>query len=174
MSPPFPRALAAPEGDLVVLSRPLVERVAEASRSSPRQRIILPFHKSDDDPLHRMLNVIQPGSYVRPHRHLEPPKSEAWVVLRGALAFFTFEDDGRVRDCLSLEAGGERFGVDLAPGIFHGLFALALDTVIFEVKNGPYAPSNDKAFAPWAPEEGSPEAASYLERLREEYRRRYP
>ncbi|MFY0576060.1 cupin fold metalloprotein, WbuC family [Cystobacter fuscus] len=174
MSSSYRRVLDAPAGELVVLTRSLVEDVTESSRTSPRRRIILPLHKNEEEPLHRMLNVIQPDSYVRPHRHLEPPKAEAWVVLRGALAFFTFEEDGRVRDCLSFEAGGERFGVDLAPGIFHGLVALAPDTVLFEVKNGPYAPASDKSFAPWAPAEGSPEAAGYLARLREEYQRRYP
>ena len=174
MSVSHPRALAAPPGELVVLTRSLVDAVAEASRASPRQRIIQPFHKHDDEPLHRMLNVLQPDSYVRPHRHLAPPKSECWVVLRGALAFFTFEEEGRVRDCLHLEAGGERFGVDLVPGPFHGLFALVPDTVLFEVKNGPYAPTTDKSFAPWAPEEGSPGARDYLRGLREEYRRRHP
>jgi cupin fold WbuC family metalloprotein len=172
MSSSFRQALDAPTGELVVLSRALVESVVEASRVSPRRRILLPFHKSEAEPLHRMLNVIQPDSYVRPHRHLEPPKAEAWVVLRGAVAFFTFEEDGRVRDCLSLEAGGEHFGVDLAPGIFHGLVALVPDTVIYEVKNGPYAPASDKAFPSWAPAEGTPEATGYLARLREEYQRR--
>ncbi|ATB38825.1 tryptophan synthase subunit beta [Cystobacter fuscus] len=174
MSSSHRRALDAPAGELVVLTRSLVEAATESSRTSPRRRIILPLHKTEDEPLHRMFNVIQPDSYVRPHRHLEPPKAESWVVLRGMLAFFTFEEDGRVRDCLGLEAGGERFGVDLAPGIFHGLVALARDTVIFEVKSGPYAPANDKTFAPWAPAEDSPEAASYLARLREEYQRRSP
>jgi cupin fold WbuC family metalloprotein len=168
------RALDAPTGDLVVLSRTLVESVTEASRTNPRRRILLPFHKSEAELLHRMLNVIQPDSYVRPHRHQEPPKTEAWVVLRGALAFFTFEEDGRVRDCLALEAGGEAFGVDLAPGIFHGLLVLAPDTVIYEVKTGPYAPVDDKAFPSWAPAEGSPEVASYLVRLREEFLLRFP
>jgi cupin fold WbuC family metalloprotein len=174
MSSSFPRALSAPPGELVVLSRELVQSVTEASRVSPRRRIIQPFHKNDADPLHRMLNIIQPDSYVRPHRHLAPPKAEAWVLLRGKLAFFTFEEDGRVKDCLTLEAGGENFGVDLIPGVFHGLIALAPDTVIYEVKTGPYAPTNDKSFAPWAPEEGSPEAASYQTRLLAEYRRRFP
>jgi cupin fold WbuC family metalloprotein len=172
MSSSSRRALDAPTGELVVLSRSLVESVTEASRTSPRRRILLPFHKSEAESLHRMLNVIQPDSYVRPHRHLEPPRAEAWVVLRGALAFFTFEEDGRVRDCLGLEAGGECFGVDLAPGIFHGLVALAPDTVIYEVKNGPYAPVDDKAFPSWAPAEGSPEATNYLHHLRVEYQRR--
>ncbi len=173
MSASFRRALDAPEGELVVLSRSLVDEVAEASRESPRRRIILPFHKGESELLHRMLNVVQPDSYVRPHRHLDPPKAEAWVVLRGALAFFTFEEDGRVRDCLALDATGERFGVDLAPGIFHGLIALAPDTVLFEVKNGPYAPANDKSFAPWAPAEGTPEAMGYMQQLRDEFRRRH-
>ncbi|HLL05348.1 MAG TPA: WbuC family cupin fold metalloprotein [Myxococcaceae bacterium] len=174
MSSSFPRALSAPPGELVVLSRELVQSVTEASRVSPRRRIIQPFHKNDADPLHRMLNIIQPDSYVRPHRHLDPPKAEAWVLLRGKLAFFTFEEDGRVKDCLTLEAGGEHFGVDLIPGVFHGLVALAPDTVIYEVKTGPYAPANDKTFAPWAPEEGSPEAAGYQARLLAEYRRWFP
>lgn len=174
MSSSFPRALTAPAGELVVLSRQLVEGVTQASRESPRRRIIQPFHKSEADSLHRMLNIIQPNSYVRPHRHLDPPKAEAWVLLRGALAFFTFEDDGRVRDCLALEAGGEQFGVDLAAGIFHSLVALTPDTVIYEVKPGPYAPANDKTFAPWAPEEGSPAATSYLARLHAEFQRRHP
>lgn len=174
MSSSSRRALDAPAGELVVLSRSLVEDVCEASRTSPRRRIILPFHKREDELLHRMLNVIQPDSYVRPHRHLEPPKAEAWVVLRGALAFFTFEEDGRIRDCLSLKAGGDQFGVDLAPGVFHGLIALEPDTVLFETKSGPFAPANDKAFAAWAPAEGAPEAAGYMATLLEEYRRRHP
>jgi cupin fold WbuC family metalloprotein len=174
MTSSFRRALDAPAGELVLLSRSLVEEAAGASRASPRQRIILPLHKTDAEGLHRMLNVIQPDSYVRPHRHLEPPKSESWVVLRGAVAFFTFEDEGSVRDCLRLEAGGEHFGVDLGPGLFHGLVALAPDTVLFEAKMGPYSPANDKSFAPWAPAEQTPEATTYLHGLREEYRRRYP
>ncbi|MDC0709638.1 WbuC family cupin fold metalloprotein [Stigmatella sp. ncwal1] len=130
MSASSRRALDAPDGELVVLSRSLVDDVTEASRANPRRRIILPFHKGEAELLHRMLNVIQPDSYVRPHRHLDPPKAEAWVVLRGTVAFFTFEEDGRVRDCLSLDAVGEHFGVDLAPGIFHGLIALAPDRVL--------------------------------------------
>ncbi|ATB30237.1 WbuC family cupin fold metalloprotein [Melittangium boletus] len=174
MTSSFRRALTAPEGTLVILSRSQVDEAAEASRASPRQRIILPLHKHESEGLQRMLNVVQPDSYVRPHRHLDPPRSESWVVLRGAVAFFTFEEDGRVRDCVRLEAGGERFGVDLGPGPFHGLVALVPDTVLFEAKNGPYSLANDKSFAPWAPEEGAPEARDYLHHLRAEFLRRHP
>jgi cupin fold WbuC family metalloprotein len=159
------RALDAPPGDLAIISRSLVAASVAYSRESPRRRVIQPFHKGAADPLHRMLNAVQPDSYVRPHRHLDPPKAEAWIVLQGALAFFTFEDEGAVRDCLRLAANGENFGVDLAPGVYHGFIALEPDTVIYEVKTGPYSELDDKAFAPWAPLEGAPEAAGYMRRL---------
>jgi len=136
-----------------------------ASQQSPRKRIIQPIHRSLDDPLHRMFNAIQPGSYARPHRHLDPPKAKAWIVLQGKLLFITFSDDGTIDHHATLTAGGECFGVDLVPGRYHTVCALMPDTVIYEVKTGPYLAMNDKAFAPWAPEEGTPEAAAYLNHL---------
>jgi len=105
---------------------------------------------------------VEPHSYVRPHRHLAPPKDEAWIVLRGSLAFFTFEDDGRIRDALTLAAGTDAFGVDLVPGVYHSLVALSSGTVLYEVKSGPYDVTDDKSFAPFAPPEGSPDAPAYM------------
>lgn len=158
-------ALDHPEGDLVLLSQSDLERTVAESRVAPRKRMILPFHRDLDDPLHRMFNAIQPGSYARPHRHLDPPKSEAWIVLRGKLLFVSFFDDGGVDRTVVLGATSEHFGVDLVPGRYHTIAALEPDTVIYEVKSGPYTRTTDKAFAPWAPEEGSPEAEAYLDGL---------
>jgi cupin fold WbuC family metalloprotein len=166
----YARALSAPTGELVVIDAGLVQQAVEYSRSSPRLRVIQPFHKVAADPLHRMLNAVQPGSYVRPHRHLDPPKSEAWIVLRGRLVFFTFDALGTVTESLELAADSERFGVDLSPGVFHTFIATAPDTVIFECKNGPYVESTDKAFAEWAPAEGAPDCAAYMQRLLEQHR----
>lgn len=160
-------ALDNPRGDLVVLTRADLDETIVESRTAPRQRIIRPFHRSNEDSLHRMFNAIQPGSYARPHRHLEPPKAEAWIVLRGKLLFVAFYEDGAVDQAIVLDAGGERFGVDLVPGRYHTIVALAPDTVIYEVKSGPYTRATDKEFAPWAPEEGSPEVAAYLAGLLE-------
>jgi len=166
MSHPFPLALAAPEGELSLMTRTLLDHARQQSRLSPRRRIIQPFHKTNDDPLHRMLNVVQPGSYIRPHRHLDPPKAEAWILISGALVFFTFEDNGDVRDCLHLSAGGEIFGVDLVPGIFHTFIALEPDTTIYEIKTGPYSANSDKSFPTWAPAENTDGTAEYIETLR--------
>lgn len=162
----YRRALAPPAGDLVVVGRELANEALAYSRISPRKRVILPFHKHGGESLHRMFNAVQPGSYLRPHRHIDPPKAEVFLVLQGALAMIVFEDDGRVRECFRLEAGGERFGVDLGPGLYHSFFALEPDTLLYEVKNGPYEPATAKDFAPWAPDEDTPEAEGYSRGLR--------
>lgn len=158
-------ALDPPTGSLCVLDHQLLDRAASYARESPRQRVIAPFHRSPEDPLHRMLNAVQPESYVHPHRHLDPPKAEAWVVLRGSLLFFTFHDDGRVDQRLVIRAAGPRLGVDLVAGVYHSFIALEPDTILYEVKNGPYQASTDKSFAPWAPAENTPEAAAYMQHL---------
>jgi cupin fold WbuC family metalloprotein len=167
-----PRALSSPTGPICWLSRELLEGAIAVSRSSPRRRVIQPFHRSESATLHRMFNAVQPGSYIPPHCHSQPPKAESWIVLRGALAFFTFDDRGAISECLEIRAGGEIFGVDLEPDVYHTFFALEPDTVVYEVKDGPYSPTTDKAFPDWAPREGTPEASRYLAELVAEFARR--
>jgi len=139
-----------------------MERAAAESRQSDRKRIIQPLHKSHADAFQRMFNVIQPGSYIRPHRHLHPPKAESIVVLHGALCFVVFDERGEIERHFDLAADGERIGVDIEPGVMHTFFALEPDTVVFEAKPGPYSAMTDKDFAPWAPEETDSRATSYL------------
>jgi cupin fold WbuC family metalloprotein len=103
------------------------------------------------------------GTYIAPHRHSDPPKAEAFLALEGELAFFTFDDSGRIATAHVL--GRDAIGIDIQPGVWHTLAVLTPHAVCYEVKPGPYSPAKDKDFAPWAPREGDPEAAAYLERL---------
>ncbi len=157
-----PKALGAPQTPATIIGSDLVRRAVEASRQSPRRRIILPLHKAPDANLHRMLNAVQPYSYVRPHRHLDPPKAESILVLQGAILTFIFDATGKVEEAMIFAAGTAAFGIDFEPGVLHTFLALQPDTVLFEVKPGPYEAQTDKDFAPWAPVEGSPEAAAYM------------
>ncbi len=161
----IPRALNAPDSEVVIISDSLVNEAIEVSRRSPRRRVILPFHTQSDDSMHRMLNAIQPLSYIQPHRHASPPKAESFIVLRGAICFITFSDSGEVDWRFILRAQSEMFGIDIKPGRYHTFFAIEDDTVLFEVKPGPYDEKTDKDFASWAPKEGSEGAAKYLEYL---------
>jgi cupin fold WbuC family metalloprotein len=160
--PTFPTALSVPEGPVVTLHQALVDRAIAQSRLSPRRRIILPLHKSDEATLHRMFNVAQPGTYVRPHWHRHPPKDEGLVILQGKIAIFIFDDDGTVREIVVLAAGSPTFGIDLVAGVCHSFVVLESDSVVYEVKPGPYIKATDKDFAAWAPGEGDPEVDDYL------------
>ena len=64
-----------------------------------------------------------------------------------------------------LGANRPAFGIDIHAGVFHTLIALEADSVVFEVKQGPYEKASDKDFSPWAPKEGTSEAKAYLEQL---------
>lgn len=148
---------------MVRLDCQLMDAALVMSRKSPRKRIIQPLHGHDDDTLHRMLNCMQPGTYIRPHRHLDPPKAESFILIRGALLQLIFDDDGTVTETFEIRAGSSVFGGDIHPGVWHTWIILEPDTVAFEVKPGPYVQVTDKDFAPWAPEEGTGEAEEFVQ-----------
>ena len=150
-SPQTRRALDAPETDVTPITTGLIDQVLAASRASERHRMILPFHKLHSDTLHRMFNAMQPQTFIQPHRHANPPKAEAILVLRGAVCFVTFDSMGVVDQMFDVTAGSDVFGVDIVPGVFHTFLILEPDTIIYEVKPGPYSPTDDKDFASWAP-----------------------
>lgn len=133
--------------------------------SSERLRMNCNFHELAD-PVQRMLNAIEPGSYIQPHRHLDPPKVEVFLCLRGKGALITFDDEGVVEEVVRLEAGGNTPGVEVPPGVWHSIVSLEEGTVFFEVKDGPYVALTDKDFAPWAPKPGEEGCGSYLEKLK--------
>ncbi len=151
------------------IDQALLSEVSAEAQAAPRRRKNRNFHPSDDYPGHRLLNAIEPDSYVMPHRHLDPHKDETILCLRGKLGILVFSPNGAVHRSSVLVAGGETFGVDIPHGVFHSVVALESGTVFFEAKAGPYVPLLEKEKAPWAPWEGSGEAAAYLTALRAEF-----
>lgn len=146
-----------------LLDAALFARLVERARTSPRLRTNHNFHATMEENPHRFLNVMVRGTYIAPHRHLDPPKSEAFIVLEGEVAFFTFDDAGRIVGRHIL--GRDVTGIDAQPGVWHTLAVLSPHAVCYEVKPGPYSAADDKDFAPWAPREGEPGVAAYLEWL---------
>ena len=55
--------------------------------------------------------------------------------------------------------------IEVPAGTWHTVVVLEPGTVLFEFKQGPYAPLSDKDFARWAPAEGDPGAAAMLQRF---------
>lgn len=148
------------------IDRALLDEVSAEAAASPRLRKNRNFHATNEHPGHRLLNAVEPGSYVAPHRHLAGDKDETMVVLRGRLGFVLFDDAGDVLQSLALGPGEAALGVDIPAGTWHSVLGLEPGTVFLEAKAGPYLPLTDAEKAPWAPAEGDAGAAAYYERLR--------
>jgi cupin fold WbuC family metalloprotein len=149
--------------EIQTLGWELFRHLIEQARRSPRLRINHNFHASMEDNPHRFLNVMLKGTYIAPHRHLDPPKAEAFLVLEGEVAFFIFDDLGHV--VRAEVVGVDPIGIDLPAGVWHTLTPLTAHAICYEVKPGPYFAANDKDFAPWSPREGDEGVPAYLETL---------
>lgn len=131
-----------------------------AATEAARRRSHATLHDDLSDPIQRVVIALQPGTYVRPHRHAV----EVWelfTVLDGALGVLSFDNDGRLLQRVELRPGGARMA-QLPPRAWHTVIALAPDTLALEIKPGPYRPLDDKDFAGWAPAEGEEGAAAML------------
>jgi cupin fold WbuC family metalloprotein len=140
-----------------------LDEAVAAARKSPRLRANDNLHRMED-PIHRLLNATEPGTYVQPHRHRSPPKVETLAVLRGRGAILVFDDRGDVSGCAVLAPSGPCFVAEVPAGAWHTLLALEPGTVWFEVKAGPYAPPSPEDVAAWSAAPGTPEAARSLAR----------
>jgi hypothetical protein len=78
---------------ITLIDDALLDAVCAEAAASPRRRKNRNFHPRDDHPGHRLLNAMQPDSYIPPHRHLDPNKDETFVVLRGSIGVVIFDDD---------------------------------------------------------------------------------
>jgi len=154
---------------LTRIDNALLDTLCADAAASPRRRKNHNLHTSDNAPAHRLLNAVQPDSYIAPHRHLDPTKDETFVVLRGLMGLIIFDDAGNIKESLKVGVGDTAnsaeniaLGVDIPAGTWHTSFALVPDTVILEAKAGPYHPLTEAEHAPWAPAENTPEAAARL------------
>lgn len=152
---------------MIIVDRNLVDQVAAEALLSPRLRKNHNLHRSDESQCHRLLNAIEPGSYIRPHRHLDPEKDEAFILIKGRLGIVTFADDGTVAEKALLSHSGGALAADIQHGVYHTAVSLESGTVFYEAKAGPYLPLSEEEKAGWAPDDGDPHSRAYLEKLRE-------
>lgn len=157
-------------GSVFSVGHEIVKKGFSESRTSPRRRILLPIHRNQDARVQRMLNFMQPGSYVRPHKHPLPHATESIVLLMGSIHFFIFDEDGKIVDDYLLMAGTVANLIDIEPGTWHSFIVLEEDTLVFEAKQGPYDAETDKVFAEWSPAEFSSESETYLNKLFEDWK----
>lgn len=147
----------------------LLHDVVAQAQASPRKRKNFNFHPTEDAMCHRLVNAMEPDSYIAPHRHLDPNKDETILLLRGRMGVVFFDESGEVTGDAVLDLAGARLGVTIPVGVFHSLVAFDPGTIFFESKAGPYRALSDGEKAPWAPREGDAAAVEYLSRLRSRF-----
>ncbi|RKE04613.1 WbuC family cupin fold metalloprotein [Marinifilum flexuosum] len=142
----------------------LLNVVTENAIKNPRKRMNHNFHKNGEELLQRMLNALEPETYLPPHRHAE--KVEVFLLLRGKVQVLFFDDSGEIVEVKQLNPISGEYGVEIPAGIWHTIFVEESGSVIYEIKEGPYVPGVGVDFAPWAPKaDNESEALNYMKEL---------
>lgn len=148
-----------------VITTDLLDQLSQKAKQSPRVRTNYNYHTDFSDPINRMLNCFELGTYIRPHKHEDPDKREVFILLRGKLAVLEFADSGDIISTTILSHESGVLGIEVPAKVWHSIICLAEGTAVYELKDGPYEPLNDKNFASWAPAESDESCAEFLAAL---------
>ena len=107
-----------------IINEQLLDETQAKALQSPRLRMNYNFHERLDDPINRLLNAMEPGTYLRPHRHLNPAKDEIFLLLRGKVAVFLFDEEGNITEKTILNPKEGAYGAEIKAGTWHGLLVL--------------------------------------------------
>jgi len=152
---------------MIRINEDFVSQISEKAKHSARLRMNYNYHPRLDDPISRMLNAMEPGTYIQPHKHENPDRVEVFIALRGRFVVFTFDDAGNISDHYILDSREGNFGVEIPARVYHSLISLESGSVAYEIKEGPYFPATAKNFAPWAPNENDEGTEAYMQMLLE-------
>ena len=94
-----------------LITEELLDTVTSRAKENSRLRMNYNFHASMDAPIHRLLNALEPGTYLPPHRHTG--KEETYLVLRGSLLAFFYDDAGNVTDKVCLNPSEGKYGLEI-------------------------------------------------------------
>ena len=124
------------------ITQQLLDSLTEQAKASPRLRMNHDLRNSDKDQSQRMLNAIEPGSVVPIHRHRK--SSETVVCLRGRLVEEFYDDLERIcTEAIELTPNGPVVALNIPAGQWHTIRSLESGSVILEMKDGRFEPTQD-------------------------------
>ena len=125
-----------------IIDKNLLDTVSAAAKSSERLRMNHNFHETLEAPCQRMLNALEPGTFVPIHRHIHT--AETYILLRGKLKIFFYNEEKVIIDEEVLDQSHGCYGVHIPAGVWHSMEVLESGTIIFETKDGPYTPITEQ------------------------------
>lgn len=135
-----------------------LQEQSEQAANSPRLRAHRNLHPELSDSVQRLAIAMEPGTYVRPHRH--PHTFELLISLSGRFLVLNFDDNGNVIHRVVL--GEDCKVLEMDAGTWHAVLSMDKGGVIFEVKHGGYQLVAEQDMAPWAPAENEPGTAEVM------------
>jgi cupin fold WbuC family metalloprotein len=122
----------------MLIDKNLLDQVTEQAKESERLRMNYNLHDSLDAKAQRLLNALEPATVLPIHRHNHT--AETYIVLRGCINVTFYNDNKTIIEKHLVTPSQGIYGVHIPAGQWHTLEVLESGTVIFEVKDGPYAP----------------------------------
>ena len=124
------------------ITQAVLDKLTEQAKASPRLRMNLDLRNGAEDQSQRMLNAIEPESVVPIHRHQK--SSETVVCLRGRVVEEYYDELERIcTEAIELSPNGPVVALNIPAGQWHTARALESGTVILEMKDGKFEPTQD-------------------------------
>lgn len=122
----------------MIIDKKLLDDISSKAQTNERLRMNYNLHDSLDSKVQRLLNALEPGSVIPIHRHTQT--DETYIVIRGQIEVVIYDDDCNEIDRIILNHKEGKYGFHITKNQWHSVNVLAKNTVIFEVKEGPYTP----------------------------------
>lgn len=126
----------------MIIDQNLLDDLSVQAKANPRLRQSYDLRTSPNDGSQRMLNALEPGTVMPIHRHRNT--SETMVMVRGKLIEHFYDDYGNLTEAFVMEPCGQYPVVQIEAGRWHSLEVLEEGTIIFEAKDGTYAPLTEE------------------------------
>ena len=124
------------------IDKQVLDQLTGQAKDNARLRMNLDLRTSSNDTSQRMLNALEPGTVVPIHRHCST--TETVIIVRGKVKEILFDEAGNVTEEILMEVGGDCPALQIPAGQWHTIEAIESGTVIFEAKDGAFAPLSEK------------------------------
>lgn len=125
----------------MVIDKQLLDNLSEQAKVNPRLRQAMDLRNSPEDLSQRMLNALEPGTVMPIHRH--HASSETVVILRGKIRWMFYDENGNETENITLDANGPIRMLVAEKDRWHSLECLESGSVLYESKDGAYAPLSE-------------------------------
>ena len=122
----------------MVIDNKIIDELLARAKSSSRLRMNMDLRNGAEDQSQRMLNALEPGTVMPIHRH--HASSETVVVIRGKIQWVFYDENGNETERVTLDANGWPRMLNVERDRWHSLECLESGSVLFECKDGAYAP----------------------------------